>query len=253
MKQAIENELNFETIGELYPHWKEWKYQVKVKLSLYEEQLFDTHQGDENQNDHEETFSLELLTGHVVMLLNNPKLLSALLEIEPDNHQYWMAPSKNVLKAVGRIFVGDDDWICQASCFQLASRFYPEGLNIILTFFEQREMKDELIEMTHQDGNFSPLHCASFQPESLGTRYQTAKKFELNALKSSFFSILLHHGAKSNCRDDKGRTPLHFASMTGALVDILELKEKGNANPNVQDNDGKTPLFYAKVKPNHRY
>ena len=175
LKQAIENELNFQTIGELYPHWKEWKYQVKVKLSLYEEEAFHTHHDYEDQNDHQETFSLELLTGHVVMMLNNPEILSALLQIEPNNHQYWMAASENVPQAVGRIMDGDDDWICQASCFHLASRFYQEGLNIILTFFDQRGMKNELIKMTHQDGKFSPLHCASFQPESLGTRYQTTR------------------------------------------------------------------------------
>ena len=193
MKQAIENELNFETIGELYPHWKEWKYQVKVKLSLYKEELFNTHQDDEDQNDHQETFSLELLTGHVVMLLNNPKLLSALLEIEPDNHQYWVATSENVPQAAGRILDGDDDWICQASCFQLASRFYPGGLNIILTFYDQRGMKDTLIEMTHQDGNFSPLHCASFQPESLGTRYLfNNKEFYIKCHKDYPFSVFCY-------------------------------------------------------------
>ena len=60
-----------------------------------------------------------------------------------------------------------------------------------------------------------------------------------------FCSILLNHKAPANCTDKKGMTPLHKAARCGENVDIADLIEKGGANVNQQDNKGKTPLFYA--------
>ena len=82
----------------------------------------------------------------------------------------------------------EDKWICMANCLHLAAKYFPEGLEIILSYFDQIQRK-ELAEMdqystqkakdcslrrficqAHENGSFSPLHIASSNPSSLSTR-----------------------------------------------------------------------------------
>ena len=59
------------------------------------------------------------------------------------------------------------------------------------------------------------------------------------------FSILLYHGAKVDCTDSNGYTPLCYATRAGWLPDILELIHHG-AKVNHTTKNKKTPLFLAR-------
>ena len=108
--------------------------------------------------------------GHIAVLLKDDQLLQTLLESKPD-YKYWIDQTVEFLYDEDhQDFKGQDAWILKANCLHFASRFYPESLHIILSFFDSRGTKKELIAETHADGLFSPLHCAATQPESIGTR-----------------------------------------------------------------------------------
>ena len=81
-----------------------------------------------------------------------------------------------------------DKWICQANCLHLAAKYFPRGLQIILSHFEEIE-KDQLAKMvnvstlkanttplrklineSHKAECLTPLHVASFSPVALSTR-----------------------------------------------------------------------------------
>ena len=91
----------------------------------------------------------------------------------------------------------EDKWICKANCLHLAAKYFPEGLQTILSHFEQIEKKrwseiklyatpgpshtdtaqkakDSLLKIfiseAHKDDSLSPLHIASSNPSSLSTR-----------------------------------------------------------------------------------
>ena len=108
--------------------------------------------------------------GHIAVLLKDDQLLQALLKSEP-NYKYWIDQVVEVQDNEGnKDFEGQDAWLLKANCLHFASRFYPESLHIILSFFDTKGSKKDLIDKTHAEGMFSPLHCAATQPESIGTR-----------------------------------------------------------------------------------
>ena len=68
--------------------------------------------------------------------------------------------------------------------------------------------------------------------------------FDINRIFFSCCSILLNHGAPIDCVNPKKQTPLHIASKSVALSNIVELVERG-ADVNCIDNRLRTPLFKA--------
>ena len=58
---------------------------------------------------------------------------------------------------------------------------------------------------------------------------------------------LLHYKVDYNALNNKGQTPLHYASFSphGALC--MELLVKAGADPNIQDCDGHTPLHMTAI------
>ena len=139
----------------MYPQWKSWKFVIDIKLLL------------RNNENSENSFTIKMSLGHVFILLKDSQLMLALLKSEP-NHLYWIHATVEI---TNNGIKGKDAWLNNANCLHFASRFNPESLHLILSFFELQGTKEILIQETHRDGIFSPLHCASFQPESIGTRY----------------------------------------------------------------------------------
>ena len=82
----------------------------------------------------------------------------------------------------------EDKWICMANCLHLAAKYFPRGLQIILSHFEEIE-KDQMAKMvnvttlkasttplrklineSHKSECLTPLHVASSSPFALSTR-----------------------------------------------------------------------------------
>ena len=138
--------------------WTDWKYSVKIKLFLQ----------DYKQNT--EKFNLILPFGHIAILLKDESLIYSLLKSKPD-YKYWIRQTVEIETGDKSQVTGEDSWVLDANILHFASRFFPEALHMILTFFEKEGTKDQLILETHQPGMNSPLHCAAIQPESIGTRF----------------------------------------------------------------------------------
>ena len=155
--KAIQYKLDYDNIDE---RWHQWKFAVEIKLLLH------ASEDDENQWV-QERYDLQMPFGHIAVLLKDDQLLQALLKSKPD-YKYWK--DQIVKIQCNEDFKGQDAWILKANCLHFASRFYPESLHIILSFFDKRGTKKELIAETHEERKFSPLHCAATQPESIGTR-----------------------------------------------------------------------------------
>lgn len=90
---------------------------------------------------------------------------------------------------------------------------------------------------------WTPLHAAA---TSAYIGYQQKEEDVVNRLRD-----LLKAGAALEAQDVNGRTPLHWAAMQGAMVDVSvsdfmvkALLESG-ANVNAVDQLGRTPLHYA--------
>lgn len=141
----------------IYLAWPEWKYSINIKLFL------------QDNNQKSEKFTLILPFGHVAILLKNELLIHSLLRSKPD-YKYWIQQTVETETGDKNEVTGEDSWVLHANIFHFASRFFPEALHMILSFFEKEGTKDQLIQETHQPGMYSPLHCAVIQPDSIGTR-----------------------------------------------------------------------------------
>ena len=71
----------------------------------------------------------------------------------------------------------EDKWICKANCLHLAAKYFPEGLQIIFSYFQTKDSAEmaesllgRLILQAHVNGSTSPLHVAASNPSSLSTR-----------------------------------------------------------------------------------
>ena len=98
------------------------------------------------------------------------------------------------------------------------------------------------VNATTLDG-LTPLHTAA---TSAYVGYQQTEEDAVNRLRD-----LIKAGAALEAQDFNGRTPLHWAAMQGAMVDmsvsdfmVKALLEAG-ANANAVDKLGRTPLHYA--------
>jgi len=102
------------------------------------------------------------------------------------------------------------------------------------------------------DNNGCPLHrCCE------GNNDDGVDGVSTNSSKSSSGMIsvaqeLLNHGAKVNCKNRTGRTPLHIATQKGN-VDLVKALLIAGANKTDRDNLGMTPYDFAEGKPHIRH
>ena len=129
---------------------------------------------------------LSLNLFHLVILLRKEDILKFLLKLKySDPIKQWLRP---VTVINPKNLLDNDKWICQANCLHLAAKYFPRGLQIILSHFEEIE-KEEMAEMakvttlranagslrrlineSHNYQCLTPLHVASSSPFALSTR-----------------------------------------------------------------------------------
>ena len=180
-----------ETYSHLKPKLDELKFQTySLKVTISKTDSSGVELEDPATSPQEDTgLRLSLNLFHLVILLRKEDILKYLLK-KYSAIKEWLKP---VTVHFPRNYKPDnlmdyDKWICQANCLHLAAKYFPGGLEMILSYFDQVEKK-ELEEMdqfstkkakdfalrrhikhTHKDGLFSPLHVASSNPSSLSTR-----------------------------------------------------------------------------------
>lgn len=90
------------------------------------------------------------------------------------------------------------------------------------------------------NNGITPLHYATFLPETLSTYHFKSVQF------TECIFHLLQAGALPNACDPQGNTPLHVAATSGHSLAITILCNHGkDLDINAQNNDGETPLYLA--------
>ncbi|WP_353271822.1 ankyrin repeat domain-containing protein [Wolbachia endosymbiont (group A) of Nomada goodeniana] len=100
--------------------------------------------------------------------------------------------------------------------------------NILRNFLRENKDDDDLeyiLNLPRGESGLTILHVISSMDGKLAEKY---------------VNLLLEAGADPNKKDDRGKTPLHYASYNniGSLI-------KAGADPNVQDSEKRTPLHCA--------
>ena len=141
-------------------NWKTHKFSVKMAL------LIDIGVIEENvsKSKKDDTNCLGLSVLHAIVLLNDKKLLIEALKKEQQIDS-WLErvtiPSK--LDAKIKQSLEENQWIENANCFHLASRYNPMGLNQMLLQFNNHRKGN----FSFDHGTISPLHVAAMNSRSL--------------------------------------------------------------------------------------
>jgi ankyrin repeat protein len=69
-------------------------------------------------------------------------------------------------------------------------------------------------------------------------------RLEVEGMLAKSVELLLNKGANVNCRDKKGRTPLHICCEESVEVAAEPLLAQSGIEVNAQDEAGNTPLHY---------
>ena len=180
-----------ETYSHLKPKLDELKFQTySLKVTISKTDSSGVELEDPATSPQEDTgLRLSLNLFHLVILLRKEDILKYLLK-KYSAIKEWLKP---VTVHFPRNYKPDnlmdyDKWICQANCLHLAAKYFPRGLQIILSHFEEIE-KDQMAKMvnvttlkasttplrklineSHKSECLTPLHVASFSPVALSTR-----------------------------------------------------------------------------------
>ena len=85
---------------------------------------------------------------HLVILRQDVEMLQRLIKeiTEEDLKNGYLKEKINVKKIPNHFLVEDDRWLFKANCLHLASRFFPEGLNLLLTEDKVKNEAKDLID-----------------------------------------------------------------------------------------------------------
>ena len=180
-----------DSYSHLKPKLEELKFQTcSLKVTISKTHSSGIELEDPATSPQEDTgLRLSLNLFHLVILLRKEDILKYLLE-RYSAIKEWLKP---VTVNFPRNYKPDnlmdyDKWICQANCLHLAAKYFPRGLQIILSHFEEIE-KDQMAKMvnvttlgakttplsklineSHKSECLTPLHVASSSPFALSTR-----------------------------------------------------------------------------------
>ena len=101
------------------------------------------------------------------------------------------------------------------------------------------------------------LSTGKVNPQAKNNHGRTPK-CKINKLIVSLLHLAAHHGwmdiiidlitkykCDTNCKDSRGRTPLHYAAMNNHLEVVRYFINEQHCDPMTRDNNGDTPLHYA--------
>ena len=177
-----------DTFSNLKSKLEELKFQTYLKVTISKTDSGSTEESATSSPlDTGLRLSLNLI--HLVILLRKEDILKYLLK-KFSAIEEWLKP---VTVNYPRNYKPDnlmdyDKWICKANCLHLAAKYFPRGLQIILSYFEEIE-KDQMAKManvttlkantgslrklinaSHKSECLTPLHVASSSPFALSTR-----------------------------------------------------------------------------------
>ena len=89
---------------------------------------------------------------HLVILRQDVEMLQRLLK--EDLEKGYLKEKISVKKIPNEFLVEDDRWLFEANCLHLASRYFPEGLNLLLT---EDKVKKEAEELINTKTSVNPL------------------------------------------------------------------------------------------------
>ena len=105
----------------------------------------------------------------ILILLQDMDILKYIVH----NHKDWLKDETvrtvSIASKLEEVVISKDRWIFQASSLHLAAKFFPHGLKLLLSNFENNQTLMELVSKKNQDGS-TPLHLAAQNLDSLSTR-----------------------------------------------------------------------------------
>ena len=132
--------------------WQSFQYKVNLYLAKHSRDL------EKPTPNFLATFNLV----HFAILAQNPQLLQFLIKQDPDQ-----AKTKVKVKDESELVIREQSWIFEASCAHLAARFFPQGLDLILS---DENICKAVINCRAGPREMSPIHVAALSTKSLSVQ-----------------------------------------------------------------------------------
>ena len=132
--------------------WQSFQYIVRLYLAKHSRDL------EKPTPNFLATFNLV----HFAILAQNPQLLQFLIKQDPDQ-----AKTNVKVKDESELVIREESWIFEASCAHLAARFFPQGLDLILS---DKNICNAVINCKAGPREMSPIHVAALSTKSLGVQ-----------------------------------------------------------------------------------
>ena len=132
--------------------WQSFQYKVRLYLAKHSRDL------EKPTPNFLATFNLV----HFAILVQNPQLLQFLIKQDPDQ-----AKTNVKVKDESELVIREQSWIFEASCAHLAARFFPQGLDLILS---DKNICKAVINCKAGPREMSPIHVAALSTKSLSVQ-----------------------------------------------------------------------------------
>ena len=141
--------------------WQSFQYKVRLYLAKHSRDL------EKPTPNFLATFNLV----HFAILVQNPQLLQFLIKQDSWNifcDCLQFSSQTNVkVKDESELVIREESWIFEASCAHLAARFFPQGLDLILS---DENICKAVINCKAGPREMSPIHVAALSTKSLSVQ-----------------------------------------------------------------------------------
>ena len=149
-------------------------FRLKIRIQLLVESVNREDSKDTNHNEEKETtITLELTALHILVVLNDEdgiqNAMEKIIGFKPWLSVVQLTKPRNIKIAQENL------WIKEANCFHLAAKFNPTALHLMLSKLKESEDGKNVFKNLYKEKQFSPLHVAAFNTNSLSLRYFDSK------------------------------------------------------------------------------